>query len=140
MSEPKSLAEFLGVPDPNATPEARASAAAAARASRRASIKEFCRSILDSPEYHASIVRRIDNDELPPVIELAMYHYAHGKPVERMEIDTDPKGGRLEELSVDQLESRIKHLALLAREHRRREEQKQRTDEGEGASPPDVLH
>lgn len=108
MEKFPSLADFLGVQDP-----VRPDLPAAAPPSRRLSAKDFALGILNSDEYRASIMRRVLLDELPPQIESLLYHYAHGKPVERVEVKdtTDP----LEELSVEQLEERARRLLDVAR-------------------------
>jgi hypothetical protein len=47
--------------------------------------RSFCRGILSSHEYRLSIERRIFLNELPAAVECLLYHYAYGKPTERVE-------------------------------------------------------
>lgn len=76
----------------------------------------FSKEILDSVQYRESLLRRIIMDELPPAIEVLLYHYAHGKPVERVEVkDTTDS---LEHLTVEQLEEQAMRLAETARQMR----------------------
>lgn len=42
--------------------------------------REFCQMIVESPEYQASVQRRIERDELPPIIETYILQFAFGHP------------------------------------------------------------
>lgn len=113
MSE---LFNVLGVPDPL---NPFAPVGPAPKLTRKA----FCREILASPEYRASILRRVGNDTLPAAVETLMYYYADGKPTEHIEVkDTTAP---LASLSADDLEQRAQlheqrsqYLATLARQLR----------------------
>jgi len=48
-------------------------------------IKEFARSLLESPNYRASLKKRVICGKAPKIEEL-LYHYAYGRPVERTDI------------------------------------------------------
>lgn len=110
----KTLAETLGVYDPQ-----RPEAPVAALPSQPQTAREFCRGILNTEEYRSSLLRRIIMDELAPVIEAMLYHYAHGKPVERLEVKdtTDP----LDDFTAEQLEDRAVRLLEVARQLRAHE-------------------
>lgn len=45
----------------------------------------FCRALLESAQYREYLRDRILFKTLPPAIEVLIYHYAFGKPVERVE-------------------------------------------------------
>jgi len=49
------------------------------------SIKDFCRGVLSSREYRQSVFDRVALGTLPPAVEIRMYDYAYGKPVDRIE-------------------------------------------------------
>ena len=49
-------------------------------------IKEFARDFLESDAYRARLRIRIERGQAMP-IETLLYHYAYGKPKERIEID-----------------------------------------------------
>ena len=121
----KSLAEHLGVIDPRQPDDAPRPKPT------KKQIREFCAEILASDEYRASLLRRIFLDELPPAIEALIYHYAHGKPVEKMEVHQTTAS--LEELSAEQLEQRAMFLVECARRMRINEDS---TDED--ALPPPI--
>ena len=108
MEKFQSLADFLGVQDP-VTKEAPSEPS---RPNARLTAKAFCKQILESKDYRDSLVRRIVMDELPPAVEVLLYHYAHGKPVERVEVKdtTDP----LEDFTPEQLEERAARLLEIA--------------------------
>ena len=126
----KSLAEFLGANQPSQAQDARPLTAA----QRRMSIREFCKGILQSQEYRDSIVRRIMFDALPAQVEQLIYFYAEGKPVERIEVDSNGEG-RFAELTIAQLRSRAAALMQLADAHEQREKETRSSDEEQGSSP-----
>ncbi len=76
MKKLQTLAESLGIEDTyvplaeNREPQ---------------TIQEFCESVLTSKEYRQSIRDRIALGNLPPAIELRLYDYAYGKPVDKVE-------------------------------------------------------
>jgi hypothetical protein len=107
----KSLAEYLGVEDPQ-VPDVPVSEAPSPKLSR----KEFARAILATPEYRESLMYRIRLHELPPAVEVLLYHYAYGKPTDIVEVRENTN--KLEQLSVDQLEERGMLLLERARQLR----------------------
>jgi hypothetical protein len=38
-----------------------------------------------SPKYYANLKKRLENGECAPAVEQTVLHYAHGKPIERVE-------------------------------------------------------
>ena len=71
---------------------------------QRGEAREFALEVLRSTYYRESIRRRAALGLLPPAIESLLWHYAYGKPVERVEL-TAP--GQIEdqmaEMSTDEL-------------------------------------
>lgn len=101
----KSLADVLGLNTPSsATTEASTTP-------RKLTAKAFSKAILESADYAASIQRRILADTLPPAVEVKLYEYAYGKPVDKVEVRD--KTNPLEELTMEQLETRAMKLAAL---------------------------
>jgi hypothetical protein len=47
--------------------------------------QQFALSILESPEYRQSLLRRILTDDLPPAVETKLMDYGWGKPKETIE-------------------------------------------------------
>lgn len=48
--------------------------------------REFARGILASPQYRASLKARADEGRLAPAVETLLWHYAHGKPPDKVEV------------------------------------------------------
>lgn len=111
----KSLADYLGVL-PEGQQASTEDAALDVKNTEALSLKDFCRAILNSAEYRASVLSRIMLGELPAQVEVMFYHYAGGKPTEHVEVKT--VHNELEDLRVDQLEERALYLANLARQMR----------------------
>jgi hypothetical protein len=109
----QSLAEFLGVLDPQADAPAESSFSPDITPQ---SAEDFCQGVLSSREYRESVYRRITMDDLPPSIEQMFYAYACGKPVEKIEV-TDKTA--IENMTVEQLEERALALVSLARKMRK---------------------
>jgi hypothetical protein len=76
--------------------------------------REFAELILCSQEYRDSLVRRIRTDSLAPNIEALLYHYAYGKPKERVELSEAPP--QLDAFSDDELQLRAAAVFRAARE------------------------
>jgi hypothetical protein len=93
-----TLAEVLGIheADEQVTIEERP---------KKLQAKSFCRDLLASPEYRASLLRRIILDELPPAVECKLMDYAWGKPVERVAITHEQED--LRALTEEQLLVRL---------------------------------
>ena len=110
MSDP-TLPQVLGVPDPS-------NPSASVGPVKKRTARAFSRAILASPQYRESLLRRILMDALPSAIEGKLWEYAHGKPVEKLEVkDTTAP---LAALSADALEQRAFQLASLASQLRQK--------------------
>ena len=107
----KTLAEHLGVVDPKQPDQPRADAP-----SLKMTAKEFARGVLHTSTYRESILQRVLLGTLPPAVECLLYHYAYGKPVEKLEVKdtTDP----LDDFTAEQCEERAQKLLELARQLR----------------------
>ncbi len=53
-----------------------------------------CRAMIEDPAYQATFQARLHSGKLPPPLEALAWHYAYGKPHERMEV-TGLGGGPL---------------------------------------------
>lgn len=71
------------------------------------SAEDFARAILETPEYRRSVLLRINLGELPAQIEALFYHYACGKPIDRLEVTGKVSHA---EMTEEQLEARISML------------------------------
>lgn len=78
----ESLADFLGVEH---LPRDPAVPAKTPLVDDTTTIQEFAKRVLASREYRQSVVDRIVTHSLPAQIEAMLYHYAEGKPTERVE-------------------------------------------------------
>jgi hypothetical protein len=108
MEKEQSLAEFLGVVDPLRPEDPKTNPPP-----KTLTVSDFCKEVLSSTQYRESLLRRIIMGELPPAIEQLLYHYAHGKPTEKVEIkDTT---NQLEDMTIEQLEQRAVFLVEVAR-------------------------
>ena len=58
-------------------------------------VREFARSLLETPTYKASLIARLEAGILSPAVESMLWHYAHGKPRETVEL-TGADGGPIE--------------------------------------------
>lgn len=83
------------------------------------SVRDFARGILRSRDYRRSIIQRVVLGNLPPAVEVLLYHYAEGKPVDKLEVSAPT----LDAMSSSDLEQRALHLAALASDLRRREDE-----------------
>lgn len=80
----KSLAEHLGIAD-TAPPEPVDPTEMTDADIETMSVQDFCRGVLRSRDYRRSLLQRVRLGELPSAIEALLYHYAEGKPVDRVE-------------------------------------------------------
>jgi hypothetical protein len=48
--------------------------------------REFAQQILESPAYRAQLKKKADQGRLNPLIEQMLWHYAHGKPAEKVDV------------------------------------------------------
>ena len=77
--------------------------------------REFCKAILDDPEYVASLKRRLMADTLPMGIEQLLYYYAYGKPVENIDVTVNEAPQDLSSFTEDELAERAELLARVVR-------------------------
>lgn len=85
--------------------------------------RKFARSIIEDPEYKRILIARANAGHLAPQVEVMLYHYAYGKPIEVIESRTtieDLRNKKVDELISELDETRTKLLAAVeAREHAR---------------------
>ena len=114
----QSLADLLGTVPAPATHAAHVLELPPLRASHQ-TVRMFALSILNAAGYRESLLRRILLDALPSAVECLLYHYAYGKPVERVEVKdvTDPIG----DFTAEQCEARALRLLEVARQLRARQ-------------------
>lgn len=106
----RSLAEHLGISE---KPDEVAPDEPSDEELLSCSVRDFARGILRSRDYRRSILYRVRLGELPPAVEVLLYHYAEGKPVEKLEVrDTTD----LTHATTEELEQRALDLAARARE------------------------
>lgn len=120
MEKFQSLADVLGVSDP-VQPDKPATAFNAS-----ATRKDFCKQILDSPEYRQSLMQRIVLGMLPPAIEQLLYYYADGKPVEHLKVIDDSSIVDLTPEQVAEKLQRVQRMLLMIQASR---EQRDAEDE-----------
>lgn len=86
------------------------SARGSATRARVEAASQFARLVVEDAEYRKSLLDRAKRGVLPPQVETALFYYAYGKPVERVEVeDTTPIDVR--QLSEAQLAERARLLA-----------------------------
>jgi len=59
-------------------------------------VREVAQGLVDDPVYRASLQERLNAGQLAPAVETMLWHYAHGKPKETVELmgkDGAPFGG-----------------------------------------------
>lgn len=123
----KSLADALGISNDLEKP---ANSVLDSKSNVKSTAKQRSREILTSDEYNRSLMRRLTTDSLAPAVECKLYDYAYGKPADRVEVKDVTE--RLDGLSVEELESRLASLLLLARTLRPAHEDVLGTANGEG--------
>lgn len=66
---------------------------------------------LESPEYQKSLADRIKNGTLPPAIEVMLWYYAYGKPVDNVALhSTSGAGLDVQDVPIEALRERLKLL------------------------------
>lgn len=67
--------------------------------------QEFAERLVNSPEYRASVERRINRDDLAPAVETWYLNTAYGKPTDRVEVKdtTDTLDGASDEFMEQRL-------------------------------------
>lgn len=81
------------------------------RAQRREA-QLFCLSIVRDETYRAGLMLAAQARDLPPAIEALIWHYAYGKPPDKLELSVGEEQARnLEDLSPAELADRARRLA-----------------------------
>jgi hypothetical protein len=57
-----------------------------------AEVEAKCRALIEDPEYQTYFKHRLAVGQLAPALEAMTWHYAYGKPIERLE-HAGPGGG-----------------------------------------------
>jgi hypothetical protein len=133
----KTLADVLGLPSVEEEMRQRAEAQGAQPSvvsepepdPETLSAKDFAKKILNSKEYRQSIRDRIQLHSLPPGIETLFYHYAFGKPVDKLEVNDTTVS--LDNVSLDSLKERVSFLLSVI---------DQLSDESDTAPDTGVTH
>lgn len=73
--------------------------------------KQFAQAVLNSEEFKRYISDGIKARDLPPAVLCRLIDHGWGKPVERVELNTN----HLENISAEQLEARAAYLEEMAR-------------------------
>lgn len=72
----------------------------------------FARSIIDHPEYRANLLARATRGVLPPGVETMLWHYAFGKPPDKVDVSvSDTTISQLREMSEEELAARANSIA-----------------------------
>ncbi len=50
-------------------------------------VREFCRGLLERPAYQKQFLGRWESGQLPPQLEVMVWHYAHGRPVQAVDLN-----------------------------------------------------
>jgi hypothetical protein len=70
----------------------------------------FARSILNSQAYRDDLKLRASQGKLAPAVEVMLWHYGYGKPVEQVNINVTPGTEDLASLPIDELHRRALEL------------------------------
>ena len=109
----QSLADLLRLSDP-ATPEAPRRDDRTDVRSLPTNVRQFCRAVVESPEYRAALYERIVERELPPQVEAMIWDRAYGKVTERLEIKD--KSYNTREMTTEQIRARLLDIAAHAKD------------------------
>lgn len=58
-------------------------------------VEARCRALIEASDYAQSFAQRFQSGQLPPALEAMTWHYAYGKPTERMEVSGKDGGPML---------------------------------------------
>lgn len=94
---------------------------------QRNEAKLFALQIVRDPEYRSGLLRAARARKLPPAIETMLWHYAYGKPVEKIDIGLSTD--ELEEMSDLELAKRAAMLAAVLSRTQDEVEARAATDE-----------
>lgn len=87
---------------------------------RTLAAREKAAEILATPEYRESLVRRIQQDTLAPLMERTLWEYAYGVPKQKVEVNVNRPD--YSELSNEELAARAEELRQQLLEDAREEE------------------
>jgi hypothetical protein len=73
--------------------------------------REFCRGIIESPEYRTSLVERIMEHTLPAAVEVMLHWYAYGKPHDQKDNSMALAREELSGLTTEELYVRAQNAA-----------------------------
>lgn len=85
-------------------------------------VKDFARRVLEDGAYRLGILQRARTGTLAPQVEVTLYHYAYGKPVERVQIDDRRTGAELQHMSPEELKKQFDELVEQVASERRKAE------------------
>lgn len=128
----KSLAEALGVSSLEA--EAAATPLKPVEPTPSVSAKEFCQSIIDSPEFRRYLRDGITLNDLPTPIICKIMDHAWGKPVERLEVEDKTVRERMSPEALEQRAAVIMEAAKRLKEQQRAETTSSPSDDNEDDS------
>jgi hypothetical protein len=57
-------------------------------------VRKAASALVEDGEYRAELLERLRAGTLPPAVEVMLWHYAYGRPVERVEV-SNPDGSNL---------------------------------------------
>lgn len=80
-----------------------------ATALTRGEAQSFARGLLNSQKYRDDLKDRLENRKLAPALEIMLWHYAFGKPVENINLSVVEED--LSTLSIDELREKMDGLA-----------------------------
>jgi len=86
-----------------------------AREQKMSMAAELAAKIVDSPEYFASLQHRAHTGTLPPGIEILLWYYRFGKPVNKVEVNHSES--RHADLPPEELAERARELADKISKH-----------------------
>lgn len=78
--------------------------------------REKAKTILEDPAYNASLLSRARSGTLPHAVEVLLWHYAYGKPIEKIELTDETENIDLTQFSLDQLRERADSVRAAALE------------------------
>ena len=98
-----------------------------ARNKYKTEASELARNIIQSPEYMKKLIIRAEAGILPPAVEIMLWYYSYGKPLDRTELTLKDEAPDYSNYSAAQLAERATQLGemllLLAQESKEESEQ-----------------
>ena len=75
---------------------------------------ELSRKIITSPEYVQNLTARAIAGTLPPAVEVMLWYFSYGKPLDKLEIDVKEKAPDYSNYSKNDLAKEAAQLAQMA--------------------------